>query len=54
VFLGGIGRCVSLATVGHPGDPTMMAGLVLELGVAPLLVIWQRRIAGSAQVSRRA
>ncbi len=45
VFLGGIGRCVSLASVGPPGDPSMMAGLVLELGVAPLLVLWQRRLA---------
>jgi hypothetical protein len=47
VFLGGIGRCVSLATVGHPGDPAMMGGLVLELGVVPLLVLWHRRIASS-------
>lgn len=45
VFLGGIGRCVSMAAVGSPGDPSMMGGLLLELGVAPLLVLWQRRIA---------
>lgn len=43
VFLGGIGRCVSMVAVGSPGDPTMVAGLVLELGVVPLLVLWQRR-----------
>jgi len=45
VFLGGIGRCVSMAAVGPPGDPTMVAGLALELGVVPLLVLWQRCIA---------
>jgi hypothetical protein len=45
VFLGGLGRCVSFATVGHPGDPAMMGGLMLELGVVPLLILWQRRIA---------
>lgn len=45
VFLGGIGRCVSIAAVGHPGDPSMIAGLVLELAIVPLLVLWQRRIA---------
>jgi hypothetical protein len=47
VFLGGIGRCVSMAAVGNPGDPTMVAGLGLELGVVPLLVLWQRRLARS-------
>jgi len=45
VFLGGIGRLVSIASVGMPGDPSMLVGLVLELVVAPLLVLWQRRIA---------
>jgi hypothetical protein len=44
VFLGGIGRCISMVAVGPPGDPTMIGGLVLELGVVPLLVAWQRRI----------
>ena len=51
VFLGGLGRCISLATVGHPGDATMMGGLVLELGVVPLLVLWQRRIARLARIA---
>lgn len=45
VFVGGLGRCVSIMAVGHPGDPTMVGGLVLELVVAPLLVLWQRRVA---------
>ena len=51
VFLGGLGRCVSLATVGLPGDPTMMAGLALELGVVPLLVLWQRRLASLSRTA---
>lgn len=45
VFLGGVGRCVSMGAVGLPSDPSMIGGLVLELLVAPLLVLWQRRIA---------
>jgi hypothetical protein len=45
VFVGGIGRCVSIAAVGLPSDPSMIGGLALELVVAPLLVAWQRRIA---------
>jgi hypothetical protein len=48
VFLGGIGRLVSMAQVGSPGDASMLVGLVLELVVAPLLLVWQRRIARSA------
>lgn len=48
VFCGGLGRLVSMASVGNPGDPTMMGGLVLELAVTPLLVLWQRRIARTA------
>lgn len=51
VFLGGLGRCISLAAVGHPGDSTMVGGLALELGVAPLLVLWQRRIARSVRAT---
>ena len=46
VFLGGIGRLVSLSAVGQP--PAMMLGaLALELGV-PLLVVWQAQVAKSA------
>ncbi len=45
VFLGGIGRLVSIASVGMPADSSMVAGLVLELVVAPFLVLWQRRVA---------
>lgn len=48
VFCGGIGRLVSMASVGNPRDPTMLGGLVLELGVTPLLVLWQRRLARAA------
>lgn len=51
VFFGGVGRLVSIASVGLPEDPTMLAGVVLELVGAPLLAVWQRRI---ARCSRRA
>ena len=45
VFLGGIGRVVSIASVGLPERPAMLAALVVELVAAPLLVLWQRRVA---------
>jgi len=44
VVLGGIGRLVSLLTVGPP-SAAMKAALVLELLVTPALALWQRRIA---------
>ena len=47
VFLGGIGRVVSIASVGLPEYPAMRAAMVLELVAAPLLVLWQRRVAAS-------
>lgn len=37
-----------MASVGNPGDPTMIGGLALELGVTPLLVLWQRSMARAA------
>lgn len=45
VFVGGIGRVISLIRVGMPQDPAMIVGMVLELGVVPFLVLWQRRVA---------
>lgn len=48
VFLGGVGRCVSMLSVGPPSDATMLYGLALEMGVTPLLVLWQRRVARTA------
>jgi hypothetical protein len=49
-FIGGIGRWLALATVGHIGDRAMMGGLALERGVVPLLVLWHRRVASSRDV----
>ncbi|MFL6844711.1 MAG: DUF4345 domain-containing protein [Allosphingosinicella sp.] len=44
VFVGGLGRLHSLISVGHPG-PGHLFGLAMELGVVPLLVLWQARVA---------
>ena len=45
VFLGGVGRLVSMAALGAPSDPTMVAGVALEMGVVPLLLLWHARLA---------
>lgn len=47
VVIGGLGRLVSLAVAGLPSAP-MVAGLALELAVAPLVVLWQMRVAARA------
>ncbi|MEA3041803.1 MAG: hypothetical protein QOC65_1292 [Sphingomonadales bacterium] len=47
VVAGGLGRLLSLAAVGLPGRGHVF-GLVMELGVVPLLMLWQRRIARAA------
>jgi hypothetical protein len=44
VVLGGFARLLSLAEAGMPGAGHLF-GLALELGVVPLLMLWQRRIA---------
>jgi hypothetical protein len=44
VVLGGIGRLVSLLSVGPP-SASMKAALAMELVVTPALALWQRRIA---------
>ena len=44
VVVGGLSRAVSLAELGTPGLEHQLA-LVMELGAAPLLVLWQMRIA---------
>jgi len=44
VMLGGLGRLVSIFWRGFPDDRSMVAGLFLELGVVPLLLLWQIRI----------
>jgi hypothetical protein len=45
VVVGGLGRLLSLASVGMPGKGEAF-GLAMELVVVPLLVIWQARVAG--------
>ncbi len=45
VVLGGLARLLGLALTGVP-SLTMLAALVLELGLAPLLCLWQERVAG--------
>ena len=44
VVVGGLARLFSLIQVGVPG-PGHQFGLVMELGVVPLLVLWQARVA---------
>lgn len=51
VFLGGLGRLVSLGLEGSPSLVHRLA-LVMELGVVPALVLWQARIARIVPSSR--
>ena len=44
VFIGGLGRLVSYSAVGIPGGGHVF-GLGMELIAAPLLVVWQARVA---------
>ena len=44
IVSGGLARLVSLLTVGTPSTGHL-AGLAMELGVVPLLMLWQARIA---------
>lgn len=44
IFLGGVGRMVSMASVGWPLTP-FIAFTALELLGAPLFVYWQHRVA---------
>ncbi len=43
-IVGGLARLVSLLVVGQP-SAGHLAGLVIELGVAPAMWLWQRRLA---------
>jgi hypothetical protein len=45
VVIGGLGRLLSLILVGVPSHGQFF-GLAMELGVVPLLMLWQRRVAG--------
>ena len=44
VVIGGVGRLLSLLLRGAPDKP-QLAALVMELGVAPCLALWQARVA---------
>ncbi|MFI5001110.1 MAG: DUF4345 domain-containing protein [Reyranellales bacterium] len=45
VFAGGLSRLLGLA-LGDPPTPFIVAALAMELLVAPLLCLWQGRVAG--------
>lgn len=47
VVVGGLARLLSWLDIGMPG-PGHRFGLVMELGVVPLLMVWQARIARRA------
>jgi hypothetical protein len=44
VVAGGLARALSAAQYGWPGEGHRF-GFVMELGVVPLLVLWQARVA---------
>ncbi|MFF8799952.1 MULTISPECIES: DUF4345 domain-containing protein [unclassified Methylobacterium] len=48
VVLGGLARLLGLYLTGVP-SVTMLAALAVELGLAPLLCLWQTRVAGLAR-----
>lgn len=48
VVMGGIGRLLSLLSIGPPSS-SMEAALVMELVVTPGLALWQRRVARGRQ-----
>ena len=47
VVIGGLGRLISAIDLGVPGRGHLF-GLAMELGVVPLLALWQARIAEHA------
>jgi hypothetical protein len=44
VVIGGLGRLLSLIIIGVPSHGQIF-GLAMELGVVPLLMLWQRHVA---------
>lgn len=48
VFIGGLGRLASMVAYGPPSDRSMIAGVVLELAIVPLLLVWHTRLARRA------
>lgn len=51
-FLGGIGRALSIVTVGWP-RPLLIGITALEVAGAPLFLYWQHRLASAAPESAR-
>jgi hypothetical protein len=51
VFMGGLGRFVSLLSAGAAGAGHMF-GLAMELGAVPLLILWQARVAAIEAAQR--
>lgn len=47
IFIGGIGRLISLAALGAPFPP-FIGFTALEILGAPLFIAWQRRVAAAA------
>ena len=44
VFIGGIGRLISIQAVGMPESPDYLVGAFIELVLVPLLLLWQVRL----------
>ena len=52
VVAGGLARLLSWAVVGVPGSGHRL-GLVMELGVVPLLMLWQARVAHRFEAAQK-
>lgn len=52
IFIGGIGRLLSIALVGWPPAP-FVAATILEIAGAPLFVAWQHRLAQAALLAKQ-
>jgi hypothetical protein len=50
VLVGGLARLAGMLVAGDPG-PTMRWALVMELGVAPVIGLWQARVAQGRMAS---
>lgn len=44
VFVGALGRCISMWSAGLPENRAMLAGVAIEGLLVPLLLLWQRRL----------
>ena len=50
VFIGGLGRVVSIASVGMPESSDYIVAVFIELVLVPLLLLWQVRLRRKAGV----